>query len=171
MKFLKRIFFIILLLSSVLLISSLNNLYKIGNNEENINNHVGDRLKKEITKKIESPDLHLITREIYSQIHSYKSLYYKIKHFKVNKFYIELEVYTSKTNLQVFIYPKIRLERQNKIRLTENLSEYFKSLDKFIYLIQKNQYKYLKDNGEKTDHIKKIYIFDPYKVYVYVKEK
>ncbi|MFN4219687.1 MAG: hypothetical protein ACK4GJ_02045 [bacterium] len=117
--------------------------------------------KEEFLEKKSSPSLILIKKEIYSQIEEFIPQNYLIKKYKIEDFFVEIEIYSNKNNYKIFLYPVFTLEKENQIKLKNSIKEYLKNVDKFIYLTNINQ-----KNSQKNLQFKEIHIFDNSKIYL-----
>ncbi|MCX7759159.1 MAG: hypothetical protein N2169_06105 [bacterium] len=102
-------------------------------------------------QKLISKQLYLSQNKLYN---TYIPQNYKIINYKIKQLSIEMEIYTKKTIYKAYIYPKVILK--DYIQTEKEISEYLKSIDKFIFLVKKH----------KGQTFKAIYMFDTKKIYV-----
>ncbi len=159
--------FILILLTFILLSSILAYL----NTSKNIPNTTLITINKNLSNKsnlINELNLISISEEIYSEIKSYNPQNYKINSYKIKSFSIEFQIYSNKKLYKLYIYPEIKINTQ--LTIQTKILDYLKSVDNFLYTINKNNELSKKENlqikeTKNTTQFKEIHIFTPQKIY------
>ncbi|MCS7243997.1 MAG: hypothetical protein RMJ36_04620 [Candidatus Calescibacterium sp.] len=139
-KFLTYLFLIFLTFIFILFILSMSSKTK-----------KEDKMVSNNLQKLTSKRLYLSHDKLYN---TYIPQNYKIINYKIKNLSIEMEIYTKKTIYKAYIYPKVILK--DNIQTEKEISEYLKSIDRFIFLLKKY----------KGQSFREIYIFDTKKIYV-----